>query len=104
MEKEVPKVEGKFDTYKDWEPDKGYFLIKIYPEEQKLGIRYCDMKTHEPKLDIFGTIPQELYSTAIEKELISNLQHAAYLGKELYKAYVCLKLGKEYIQDDEIEF
>ena len=102
MAEDVPKVEGSYDMYKDWDQDeKGYFLIKIYPKDQKIGIRFCDKKTHKPICDIFGKTPQEVYHTAIQKMLITKLQHAAYLGKELMKAFVCLKLGKEYEQDKD---
>jgi dihydropteroate synthase len=96
------QVQGEYDSYKDFEMDpKGYFLIKIYPEDNKLGIRYCDPQTHKPVVDIFGKTPQECYFTAIERGLVSRMDHAAYLGKELMKAFVCLKQGKEYEQDSE---
>ena len=99
---EAPQIQGSYDMYKDWDQDeKAYSLIKIYPEEMKLGLRFCDNKTNKPILDIFGKTPQECYHTAIEKGLLSNLQHAAYLGKELMKAFVCLKQGKVYEQDQE---
>ncbi len=101
MTENIPQVEGTFDMYKDWEGDTGYFLIKIYHKEQKIGIRYCDMQTHKPRIDIFGRVPQEIYVEAIKRGLIHNMQHAAYLGKELMKAFVCLKLGKEYEQDQD---
>ncbi len=98
----VEEVQGSFDKYKDCELDgKGYFLIKIYSDEDKIGIRFCEMETNKPVIDIFGKIPQELYTEAIKRDLISSLEHAAYLGKELMKAYVCLKLKREYIQDED---
>ncbi|MFW9995371.1 MAG: DUF4346 domain-containing protein, partial [Candidatus Odinarchaeota archaeon] len=31
--------------------------------------------------------------------LVSDYFHAAYLGKELMKAEICLKIGRTYIQD-----
>lgn len=40
-----------------------------------------------------------LYSTAIEQGLIGQLDHAAYLGKELTKAELSLKQGFKYVQD-----
>ncbi|MDP3918666.1 MAG: DUF4346 domain-containing protein [Nanoarchaeota archaeon] len=100
----VKQVQGSYDKIKDWDQDeKGYFLIKIYPEENKLGVRFIDKETKEPTIDIFGKIPQEIYTTAIKEGLITKLSHASYLGKELMKAFVCLKQGKEYIQDKEEE-
>tara|TARA_Y100000310_G_scaffold196122_1_gene196146 strand:+ start:8240 stop:8566 length:327 start_codon:yes stop_codon:yes gene_type:complete len=98
----TPQVQGTYNMYKDWEQDeKGYALIKIYPKEMKLGLRFCDNNTHKAIIDIFGKTPQECYNTALQKGLVSNLQHAAYLGKELMKAFVCLKQDKAYQQDEE---
>jgi tetrahydromethanopterin S-methyltransferase subunit A len=95
-------IVGSYDKYKDFELDpKGYFLIKVYSDENKLGIRFCDNTSHEPIIDIFGKTPQDCYYTAVEKGLISRLDHAAYLGKELMKAFVCMKEGKPYEQDSD---
>jgi dihydropteroate synthase len=35
----------------------------------------------------------------IKKGLVSRVEHAAYLGAELQKAEISLKLGKNYLQD-----
>ncbi|MEM4524601.1 MAG: DUF4346 domain-containing protein, partial [Archaeoglobaceae archaeon] len=35
---------------------------------------------------------------------VSRLDHAAYLGRELMKAEIALRLGKNYIQDRELNF
>lgn len=40
-----------------------------------------------------------LYGTAIEHGLVGQLDHAAYLGKELARAELSLKLGFKYVQD-----
>lgn len=46
-----------------------------------------------------GTTPAALYGTVIEAGLISRLDHAAYLGRELARAEVALRDGTEYVQD-----
>ena len=33
---------------------------------------------------------------------MGSLEHAVYLGRELEKAEVCLKLGKSYVQDVDV--
>ncbi|MFP4558915.1 MAG: DUF4346 domain-containing protein, partial [Archaeoglobaceae archaeon] len=33
-----------------------------------------------------------------------RLDHAAYLGRELKKAEIALKLNKNYVQDSELNF
>jgi tetrahydromethanopterin S-methyltransferase subunit A len=40
-----------------------------------------------------------MYSTIIENGWVSQLSHAAYLGKELARAELALRLGGEYVQD-----
>jgi dihydropteroate synthase len=39
--------------------------------------------------------------TILKMELVSRIEHAAYLGQELKKAELALKLGRSYAQDDE---
>ena len=37
------------------------------------------------------------------REVTLTQEHAAYLGKELEKAEIALKLGKQYVQDDPLD-
>ena len=97
----VQEIQGSYDKHRDWNKDPmGYFLIKIYPKEKKIGLRYCN-NNNKVLADIFGKTPQELYHTAIKKGLIPKVDHAAYLGKELMKAFFCLKTKRKYVQDEE---
>ncbi len=50
-----------------------------------------------------GTDEKEL-RTIYRQLKIENPAHAYYLGRELYKAALCIQLGKFYRQDREIEF
>ena len=43
--------------------------------------------------------PSALYATVINEALISRLDHAAYLGRELARAEQALKTGENYVQD-----
>ncbi|MDH5199722.1 MAG: DUF4346 domain-containing protein, partial [Candidatus Bathyarchaeota archaeon] len=43
-----------------------------------------------------------VYQTIIRRGLVGNLDHAAYLGKELTKAGVALRLGRSYVQDEPL--
>ncbi len=85
---------------------KGYFLIRINDKLKRLEAGYCPMLPkkgkHQIKHMITGKIPQEIYFSAVKIKAISRLDHAAYLGKELQKAYVAMQLGLKYIQDDEL--
>lgn len=45
-----------------------------------------------------GSAP-ELYTLAIDRGLISRLDHAAYLGRELARAEYILRSGEPFVQD-----
>jgi dihydropteroate synthase len=99
----VKKIQGRYDKYKDWVQDqKGYFLIKINKKDGVVELGYCRSKNFI-EIIITGSLPQEIYFVAIEKGLVKRLDHAAYLGKELQKAYLALKYNLDYVQDEELK-
>ena len=92
-------VEGKYDEYRDWVMDpKGYFLIRLNKASSTIELAHC-ANNHVITKMITGKTAQELYMTAIKLGLLSRLDHAAYLGKELKKAEFCLKNNLEYVQE-----
>jgi len=48
---------------------------------------------------IEGTTARAIYNTIISNGWVTELSHAAYLGKELVKAELSLQHGIKYIQD-----
>ncbi len=58
---------------------------------------------HE-SVTIVGKNAKEILDTAIRLDLVSRLDHAGYLGRELMKAEIALKLGKNYVQDEPLRF
>ncbi len=48
---------------------------------------------------IEGESAAEVYIPAVERKLVSRLDHAAYLGKELARAELALASGDAYVQD-----
>ncbi len=48
---------------------------------------------------IEGTTARALYATIIKAGWVSELSHAAYLGKELARAELALQYGFNYVQD-----
>lgn len=50
---------------------------------------------------ITGSMAREMLDTIISMGLVSRLDHAAYLGRELMKAELALKFNRSYSQDDE---
>ncbi len=77
---------------------KGYFVV--YPDRSKQRL-LLEHYSNQGVLDrVFeSTSPAALYTTVIEQALISRLDHAAYLGRELARAEQALKTGGAYIQD-----
>jgi tetrahydromethanopterin S-methyltransferase subunit A len=76
----------------------GYFVIYVDQRRQLLALEHY---RNDGVLDtvIEGSTAAELYTPAIEKELVSRLDHAAYLGRELARAEQALLSGEAYAQD-----
>ena len=101
----------------------GYFLIKIDQINKKIVVEHylnnidekgialdpitnkpiqCDKQNKRQYNKIFeGNTAKEIGILITEKNnnLISKLDHALYLGRELQKAEECLSTDDEYIQD-----
>lgn len=91
---DVPGIEGEAN-YKFIQDPAGSFKINIV-NGKIMAVHYLKM---QPTLIISGETAKEIYDVIIKKELVSRIEHAAYLGQELQKAEDALKLGKNYIQD-----
>ncbi len=80
-------------------PDPAGFFV-VYPDarQQRLVIEHY---TVAAVLDciIEGASPAAIASEAIERGLLTRLDHAAYLGRELALADRSLKSGERYVQD-----
>jgi len=110
------------NRYIDLDPN-GYFIIKVDLEENKIILEHflnninddgyaLDPETNEPiKCDsqnkrvcneVFEVISAKQLGILITEErndLITRLDHALYLGRELQKAEECLYKKLPYIQD-----
>ena len=78
----------------------------------KRGRRYVDREKHQlvvrhfpsvraktPDTVLAAKTAQQLLAAILSKDLISRLDHAAYVGHELAKAEIALRIGRPYIQD-----
>lgn len=76
----------------------GYFVV--YPDARR-GMLSLEHYDNDGVLDamIEGKTTAELYTAAIDRGLVSRLDHAAYLGRELAGAERALRTGEPYIQD-----
>ncbi|WP_290598184.1 MULTISPECIES: dihydropteroate synthase-like protein [unclassified Archaeoglobus] len=73
----------------------GDFIIQVV--DGKIVCRHDSMT-------IIGKKAKEVVDTAIRHNLLSRLDHAAYLGRELMKAEIAALLRKSYIQDRDLNF
>jgi len=110
------------NRYIDLDPN-GYFIIKVDLEENKIILEHflnnindegyaldpetnepikCDSKTKKVCNEVFKGISAKQIGIMITEErndLITKLDHALYLGRELQKAEECLYKKLPYIQD-----
>ncbi|MGZ4940978.1 MAG: dihydropteroate synthase-like protein [Halobacteriota archaeon] len=83
---------GDFDT-PAWEADPGGgFIIGV--SDGTIFAR------HDSETTVRGQSAKGILDAIFELELVSTLSHAAYLGRELKKAEIALRLGRSYAQDD----
>ena len=68
--------------------------------ESKITATHFKKNSHD--MVIVGHSAREIYEEIIEKELVTRMEHAAYLGAELKKAEIAMITGKEYVQDFEL--
>jgi tetrahydromethanopterin S-methyltransferase subunit A len=76
----------------------GYFVIYVDRARHRLSLEHY---RNDGLLDtiIEGGTAAEVYTPAIERSLLSRLDHAAYLGRELARAEHALRIDEPYIQD-----
>lgn len=94
-----------WDDYKDFRTDDGcYVLIKIYRDRHEIGVAICNYQ-HVILKEFRGRRSQDLYTAIFDYSdqhglrWFKRFDHAAYLGKELKKAEVCLAMGCDYYQE-----
>ena len=104
-ESKAKEVIAMYDDAKEFVADgTKYFLIRLDRKNGNIEVGFCVVRNNIA-LKVIGKKPVEIYQTIINKEktAISN-DHAAYLGKELQKAYIALLNNLEYVQDEELDF
>lgn len=76
----------------------GYFVILPLTDKGLISVEHY---TYDNTLQrtVEGTNARSLYLTIISSGWVSELTHAAYLGKELAKAELALQHGFKYVQD-----
>lgn len=95
----LPENTIKAKPKKNWRVDPaGPVRIWIVPDLIQ-GAGGLIVAEHE-KAAVAGKSAREVMDTLLELKLVSRLDHAAYLGRELEKAELALKFSRSYAQDD----
>ena len=95
----LPEVDGY-----EWVRDpSGWFRITINRTSGLIALsHFSGSSDDKPSAVLVASEARTLYVAAIERALLSRLDHAAYLGSELQKAETALRTGRSYVQDAEL--
>jgi len=97
-------IKTSVTTYKATEPphmiadSAGYCVIELLPEKCAIGLTHY-LNNGEINGRVEGQSHKAIYCKALELGWVSQLDHAAYLGRELYRAEQALNNHNIYIQD-----
>lgn len=80
----------------------GYFRIWVDRAGGRLVAEHYRHGSSEPDAVIVGRDPMAVGRKALEMSLVGQMDHALYLGAELEKAWLALRLGRDYVQDEEL--
>ncbi|WP_232085539.1 DUF4346 domain-containing protein [Conexivisphaera calida] len=78
--------------------DRGFFIIYIDRGNGRIICEHYDTSGRKTA-EISGSTARAIYKTVVRMGLLSRLDHAAYLGRELARAECALAEGSEYVQD-----
>jgi len=100
---ELPEAYMEAKSSEKWHLDPaGCFIIELTDDKIRNGKLYRGkIIARNNKNTIAGSTAKEILDTIIDRGLISRLDHAAYLGRELMKAEIALKFKRSYSQDDK---
>ncbi len=80
--------------------EKGIFKIAVdHAAKQIVALYLQDAQAEKPSIVIKGKTAENVFAKIEKMNLITRRDHAAYLGRELAKAEIALKVEKEYVQD-----
>ncbi|MGB3907254.1 MAG: dihydropteroate synthase-like protein [Methanomethylovorans sp.] len=96
----IPSGFKEAKEHRMWKVDPaGSVRIGIVPDDKITGEGLI-LAEHETSV-IVGANAKAVLDTLIDMQLVSTLEHAGYLGRELKKAEIALKFSRSYAQDDE---
>jgi dihydropteroate synthase-like protein len=78
----------------------GFFTFHVDRERYLLIARHYSTETREtPDLELEGASAEQLINAILARELVTQFDHAAYIGRELTRAELALITGRPYIQE-----
>ncbi|HEX8917969.1 MAG TPA: DUF4346 domain-containing protein, partial [Chloroflexota bacterium] len=96
-------VAARAQERREWVHDpEGFFVVLL---DRGAGEIVCEHYTKDSVHDetIRGPRAADVANTAVRRGLLSRLDHAAYLGRELAKAEAALALSLPYTQDEPLQ-
>ena len=93
-EEAMPEGFMEADEGHDYEPD-GAGSFRIFLSRGKI-------LAQNGRITVAGRNARDILNTLIERGLVSRLDHAGYLGRELERAQIALCLKKNYVQDEPL--
>jgi thymidylate synthase len=77
---------------------RGFFVVTV--ENGEIVVQHRIGNGRKSNYTFKGKKAQRIYRLILNENLVSRLDHAAYLGKELARAEECLDTNKKYVQDE----
>lgn len=81
---------------------KGFFVITVDYKKREITVKHYK-KENQPGFIIKGHSAESILLGILQKDLVSQMSHAGYLGSELTKAETALKLNLNYTQDQPLK-
>lgn len=76
----------------------GYFVILTLPVANSIHVEHYSYENVLLR-ELVGQSARDIYLKLISDGWVTELTHAAYLGKELARAEDCLQHGRQYVQE-----
>jgi len=106
LNKEIETIIASHDDIKEFVRDpRGWFVIDVDRENRGIILEHYMGYGSDAKLHcrILGKNAHEISATVARLGLVSRLDHALYLGRELQKAEIALELNIPYEQDGRLK-
>lgn len=78
---------------------RGFIRISLDYSNEEIVLEHYEHGRNEPDVIIKGSDPLALVKEALDRGLVSRIEHAFYIGVELGKAFKALRSGAEYEQE-----